>query len=162
MTFTNYTVLCKLSCVFRHVLQSGENSKSCEDVFAFSFPGLLRKSTNSCWVNAWLLALHWGFTGPARVSLWILKVGTFLENRKYQQKQIDRELNTMKPVLWDCHKSINLLTNGFSFWTFLLYLKRKEYIILPDCCLQHAPSCLLPLFVAECACSCIFTSAFVC
>lgn len=50
MTFTNYSVLCMLSCVLRHALQCGENSKSCEGLFPFS-SALLRKSTKSCWVD---------------------------------------------------------------------------------------------------------------
>lgn len=46
-------------------------------------------------------------------------------------------------------------SNSEHFWS---YSKRKEFIILPDYCLQIYTS-LFPLFVAECTCSNNFTSA---
>lgn len=150
MTFTNYTVLCILSCVLRHTLQCGENSKSSEAAFPFSFPGLLRKSTKSCWVSAWPLSLHWGCSGPARVSLWILKVGTFLENSSRS-----RLLESL--TQWTLFSGI--VTNPFIYSLmdfnselFAYIYKKKNNIILPDCCLQHACTFLFVAFICSWMC----------
>lgn len=147
MTFTNYSVLCMLSCVLRHALQCGENSKSCEGLFPFS-SALLRKSTKSCWVDVWLLSLHWGCTGPARVSLWILKVGTFLENRKFSSSRLIESLTHWNLFSGTVTNPLPYSLMDFNSELFAYIWKKKEFIILPDCCLQmHLRVCYLYLLL---------------